>query len=436
MSGFQESFGVPTARQVAGGVLLRILSDGAWASRALDAELSRARMIGSESARATDLVYGTLRAHRDLDARIATACDKGPPTDLAAITALRMATYELVHTPESSHAIVDGWVQFTKDERGEGLSRFVNAVLRRLSRDRPETPLPRKASVPSWIEKLALRSLGEARASALLTSLAETPPLALRARNAADRDALLAAIAEARPDAEVWAGTLSPLAVLVRGAGDPRKLPGYREGRFSVQDEGSQLIAAAVGAQPGERVIDACAGRGGKTMALAEAVGATGRVVAIDIAEPKLERLSDELKRLTIEDERIERHAIDLSVGLGGLPEASFDRVLIDAPCSGLGTLGRRPELSLRLTYEDPQRLATLQSAILQNAVRLLKPGGRLVYAVCSIANIEIAAARELTLTPADPALAVAVDPDGVLRIGPWNVGHTMDAYQVVVRTR
>lgn len=417
-------------------MLLRILGDGAWASRALDAELSRARMIGSESARATDLVYGTLRAHRDLDARIAVACDKGPPTDLAAITALRMATYELVHTPESSHAIVDGWVQFTKDERGEGLSRFVNAVLRRLSRERPETPLPRQASVPSWIEKLALRSLGEARANAFLGSLAEPPPLALRARTAADRDALLEAIVSARPDAEVWAGTLSPLAVLVRGAGDPRKLPGYREGRFSVQDEGSQLIAAALGAQPGERVVDACSGRGGKTFALAEDVGTSGSVFAIDVAEPKLAQLSDELRRLNIEEERIERHAIDLSVGLGGLPEASFDRVLIDAPCSGLGTLGRRPELSLRLTYEDPQRLAELQSAIVANALRLLKPEGRLVYAVCSIANIEVAAARDLPLAPVDPALATPVDPDGVLRIGPWNVGHTMDAYQVVVRTK
>lgn len=416
--------------------MLRILGDGAWASRALDADLSRARMIGSESARATDLVYGTLRAHRDLDARIAVACDKGPPTDLAAITALRMATYELVHTPESSHAIVDGWVQFTKDERGEGLSRFVNAVLRRLARERPEAPLPKTASAPPWIEKLALRSLGEARSAMFLSSLAEPPPLALRVRDASARDAVLEAIRAARPDAEVWAGTLSPLAVLVRGGGDPRRLPGYREGRFSVQDEGSQLIAAAIQAQPGEQVVDACSGRGGKTLALAESVGPSGKVIAIDIAEPKLDRLSDELRRLTIEASRIERHAVDLSVGLGGLPEASFDRVLIDAPCSGLGTLGRRPELALRLTYEDPQRLALLQSAIVANAVRLLKPGGRLVYAVCSIANVEVAAGRELSLEPVDPQLAASVDPDHVLRIGPWNVGHTMDAYQVVVRTR
>lgn len=289
---------------------------------------------------------------------------------------------------------------------------------------------------------IAKSALGEARSQTFFDSLSEAPRLALRARAESEREDLMLSLRAVRPEAEVVLGTLSPLAVLARHVGDPRRLPGYREGRFSVQDEGSQLIAQALGAQLGERVVDACSGRGGKTLALADAVGPTGKVIAVDVAEAKLDQLALEMRRLHIEDERIERHAVDLTVGLGGLPEGSFDRVLVDAPCSGMGTLGRRPEIGLRLAPTDPGRMAELQQAILTRALRLVRPGGRVVYAVCSIASIEVRAIRPHisgeapSLVIERPDLGIPVDDDGVYRVGPWNAGHAMDAYQFVVMRR
>lgn len=423
-------------------MLLRVLLDGAWASRALDAELERSQLSLSESARATDLVYGALRGRVGLDARIEKACTKGLPTEEAVLAALRLAAYELFHTRAESHAVVDGWVGFTKRERGEGLARFANAVLRKLAAERPPEPLPPTATFPKWVHSIADSALGKARSQAFFASLSEAPRLALRARAESEREDLMLSVRAVRPEGDVALGTLSKLAVLARGVGDPRRLPGYREGRFSVQDEGSQLIAQAVGALPGERVVDACSGRGGKTLALADAVGPTGKVIAIDVAEAKLDQLTLEMKRLHIEEGRIERHAVDLTVGLGGLPEGSFDRVLVDAPCSGMGTLGRRPEIGLRLSATDPGRMAELQQAILARALRLVKPGGRVVYAVCSIASIEVRAIRPHVSGEAPslelerPELGIPVDDDGVFRVGPWNVGHAMDAYQFAVMRR
>jgi 16S rRNA (cytosine967-C5)-methyltransferase len=276
-----------------------------------------------------------------------------------------------------------------------------------------------------------------ARAERFFVHASAAPSLALRVRG--ERAALIESLAAARPDASVRASDLSPLAVVVRGAGDPRRIPGFAEGAFAVQDEGSQWIALAVGARPGERVLDACSGRGGKSLVLADAVGAGGELVAVDLSSPKLEQLGREVSRLGLSS-RVETRAVDLAVGLGGLSEASFDRVLVDAPCTGLGTLGRRPEIALRLTPDDPARMARVQQAILANAARLVKPGGRLVYAVCSVAGVEAA-----HTPPAGFALVRDLevggrrheaDADGVFRIGPWTDDAPMDAYQVVVLER
>jgi 16S rRNA (cytosine967-C5)-methyltransferase len=380
-------------------------------------------------------VYGALRSGRALDARIAAACDRGLPSEPVVLACLRGAAYELVHTRAESHAILDAWVGAVKTERGVGLSRFANAVLRRLAADRPPLPLPVVASYPSWVHDEALRSLGPQRAERFFAFAAQPAWLALRVRGS--REAFAEELRALRPEAQIEVGGASPRAVLARGLGDPRRLPGHREGRFAVQDEGSQWIAEALLARPNERVLDACAGRGGKTLAVADAVGAEGKVVAVDVSAPKLDQLAREARRLGLE-ERVERRAIDLSVGLGGLPERSFDRVLVDAPCSGLGTLGRRPEIALRLAPADLPRLAALQRAILERALRLVRSGGRLVYAVCSFAHAEIEHALALPGVQRIEAVELggrrfAADPDGVFRVGAFTEARAMDTYQVVV---
>lgn len=190
------------------------------------------------------------------------------------------------------------------------------------------------------------------------------------------------------PDGSFEPGAASPLAILARGAGKPQKLPGWTEGALSVQEEGSQVAALAVGAREGERVLDACAGRGNKTAVLARAVGTRGSVDVCDTHPAKLDRLVRELERLGLRAGT--PFAVDWSVGSGEV-SGTYNRVLVDAPCSGTGTLRRRPEVLLR-RGDDPVDLAAMgrnQASIASRAARHVRAGGSLVYVVCSVLREE-----------------------------------------------
>lgn len=434
------------ARELATFVLFRVAEDSAYASRVLDAELSRARLDPRDAALATEIVYGTLRTLPAMDAAYSGFLRRAPETlDPMVRAALRTACYQLLHLGRvPPHAIVDGAVGLVSHERGRILAGVVNAVLRKVAATRPAEPKPPLALVaPDWFGAALVAGLGEARANEFLAARRLPPPVVLRVEGEAPgaREALIAQIVSVREGAEVLPGAVSPRAVLVRGGGDPRALPGYAEGAFTVQEEGAQAVALAVGALPGERVADACAGHGGKTTFFARAVGAEGHVTALDLFEEKLERIAPEFRRLRLPVARLDTVTVDLSVGSAGL-EGRFDRVVVDAPCTGLGTVHRRPEILLRVGAEDPARLADLQVQILQNAAALVRPGGTLVYAVCSPTVEEGAGVvarlseRIPMLRPhpeAPPVAGAAPDADGMLRLGPWSdpSGHGPDAYQV-----
>jgi 16S rRNA (cytosine967-C5)-methyltransferase len=429
-----------TGRELAARVLERVLAEGAWAAPTLDAELRRAALPQGEIGRATDLVYGVLRRLPALEARIDRHRPRRDPIEPLTRACLLAATYELLHTDEKPWAILDETVGLVRRARAEGLSRFANAVLRKVAAERPEAPArPTSLALPGWLAERLERDLGPERARAFAGERPLPPPLTLRARG--DREALRDAIAaQARAGADVALGQLSPRALVVRGAGDPRRLPGYDEGRFVVQDEASQLVAEAVAPATGERVLDACAGRGGKTLALLDAMGDEGRVVAADDHPEKLARMDDELRRLGLSTARLDRRAVDFSIGVGGLETGRFDRALVDAPCTGLGTIHRRPEILLRVGPDDPARMAEVQLAIAARVARLVKPGGLFVYAVCSptrAEGVEVAQAllREVPSLELlrDPVGVVPCDDDGVVRIGPWCDPHrSCDAFQVV----
>jgi 16S rRNA (cytosine967-C5)-methyltransferase len=423
-------------------VLERVAEGGAYASRALDAELSRSRLDPRDAGLATEIVYGALRVLPALDRRIAAHLKRDPRTlDGFARAALRAGCYQLDYLERlPAHAIVDESVKLVRAERGRELGGFINAVLRKLAggAEAARAQAPDALVLPDWMHVAFGEALGEARRDALLAGVAHAPPLSLRVRRGLAREALIAKITAARPSAELRLGSVSELALLAHRAGNPRTLPGYAEGEFAVQEEGAQAIALALGAQPGESVADLCAGHGGKTALLAEPVGASGDVTAVDLDERKLERIPAELTRLGLAERRVERLAIDLGVGTGGLP-ARFDRVLVDAPCTGLGTVRRRPELLLRAQPNDAARLADLQLAIVRNAARLLRPGGVLLYAVCSPMRAEgpelaRRVERELPALERWP-LALSLDDDGVMRLGPWLSGldaDSPDVYQLV----
>jgi 16S rRNA (cytosine967-C5)-methyltransferase len=431
------------ARVVATRVLHRIATEGAWSTPALDAEIDRARASVRDAALATEIVFGTLRSLPSLDRAIEARLTRKGALEPVVLAALRAAAYQLAHLRTPPHAAVSDAVSIVRVQRGEGLARFTNAVLRGLARERPEAPERALGlEVPPWMHATLEEGLGAERAARFLASRTLPPPLSLRVGRGIDRHDLAARIRSARPEGTVREGTLSPYALVVGRVGDPRMLPGYHEAEFAVQDEGSQAVALALEAQPGERIADACSGRGGKTGLLLGEVGAEGHVTALDLHERKLEQIVPELSRLGLPAHRVDTLPLDLSVGTGGL-DGRFDRVLVDAPCTGIGTIHRRPELLLRLTPADPARMADLQLTIARHAARMVKPGGMLVFAVCSPTRAEgpeVAARLEaempglVRVREAPASLDLVVDVDGVLRIGPFGGPDESepDAYQVV----
>jgi 16S rRNA (cytosine967-C5)-methyltransferase len=431
-----------TAREVAARVVFRVAEKGAFASRALDAELSRGELHERDAGLATEIVYGTLRVLPALDARfgkhLTRPIDKLDPVTRAV---LRTATYQLAHLSRvPPHAVVDESVAIVSRMRGGKLGGLTNAVLRRVAEARPEQPAPpTRVIVPDWVHAELLASLGQERTRALLEARSLPPPVGLRVREGLDREAIARKLAQVLPDGRVELGKVSERALLVWRAGDLRKLAAFAAGELTVQEEGSQWIANDLDVQPGERVADLCAGHGGKAAYFAERVGDRGLVVAVDLDERKLEQIAPELARLGVPSQRVETRAIDLARGVGGLP-ATFDKVLLDAACTGLGTLHRRPDLLLRVEKGDPERLGELQLSMLKNAAKLVREGGVLVYSVCSPTHAEardVAARFEqavpgFTREPRPLTVAsgesFAADADGVVRLGPWKWGAESSA--------
>lgn len=399
---------VPSARSVAADVLLRVWKDGAFASAVLDTELARnVQLEPRDRALATELVYGTLRLAGWLEKRLVRYAPRGLGSlDHHVRAHMLVAAYQiLVLERVPDFAAVNEAVDAIRALRGERMSGFANAVLRKVAKEeKPGAGELARASLESAdpaLAKAIVDAIGEAGALALLAT-GEPPPLGLRIEDPAQRETWIARLRAARPEASVEPGKVSPHAVLVRGGGRVVDLPGFADGAWTPQEEGSQVIALALGATPGERVLDACAGRGNKTGLLLRAVGADGSVDAADLHPAKLERLREELARIGRAPHAT--FAVDWSKGAGAA-KGPYDRVLVDAPCSGTGTIRRRPELLSKRRGADIAELAALQRAILARTAALVKPGGRLVYAVCSVLRAEaegvVAAAAELGLTPA-----------------------------------
>jgi 16S rRNA (cytosine967-C5)-methyltransferase len=293
---------------------------------------------------------------------------------------LLVAAYQILlldRTP--AYAAVDAAVQSATRVRGPRVAGFVNAVLRRLAdaNRRLDTAAATLENAPVWLVSRLEQVVGHRETLALLGAgdggegRSWVPTLRLVGGRTGPQ--WLA-------DAPV--GSLSPRARRYLLGGDPRKQAGWADGAFTVQEEGAQVVALALGARRGERVLDACAGRGHKTTLLAEQVGGSGEIFACDVHPAKLSALAEEFRRLRLPQPGT--CAVDWSVGSGGVP-GDFDRVLVDAPCTGTGTLRRRPETLMRLGEDDPKRLGELSCSILQRAAQQVRPGGRVVFAVCSV---------------------------------------------------
>ncbi|MGZ4268541.1 MAG: transcription antitermination factor NusB [Solirubrobacteraceae bacterium] len=364
------------ARRAAHAVVLRTLEGGAFTDRALHGEA--AGLSPRDRALAKQLAFGTVQRRLTLDHVIAAHATRelDPPVRAA----LQLGLYQLLFLEGiADHAAIGEAVELAKPSPGH---RLVNAVLRKVQREGFELPAddtPQGAAIrhshPLWLVRLWWQWLGADEARALMAADNEPAELALRVNRLVAFD-LSDVPGERRGDA-----------IVLDGPFDALGHPGYAAGAFTPQSRGSQLVAEVLDPQPGERVLDLCAAPGGKTTDIAARMGATGRVVAVERHPQRARALQAACARMRADN--VEVVCADAREYAAPPAPGGFDRVLLDAPCSGLGTLRSHPDIRWRASPAGIERLAALQDELLASARAALAPGGRLVYSVCTLSPAE-----------------------------------------------
>jgi len=397
MSARNQQPGHPDARSGAYEILQRV-EQGGYADRLLDSYIRRhPEMDPRERGLLTELVYGVLRLRGRLDFAL-TQFSRQQLTHLepAALRLLRLGAYQLLELDRiPTHAAVNTSVELARQVGMERIAGLINGTLRSLARERATIPWPEAddlkaylqhvCSLPGWLVKDLLRQFPNSESRALAEALAGQAPQTLRANTLKiDRDALLAALTEAGHQARLC--HYAPEGVILEERGESA-LPGDREGWYQMQDEASMLIARLLDPQPGDRLLDACSAPGGKTTHMAALTGNRASILALDKHPQRAELVTQGAARLACEG--IEARPWDLLEPPAFLAPQSFDRILVDAPCSGLGVLRRNPESRWNRKPADIRELAALQRTLLAQVAPLVRPGGHLLYAVCTFTAAE-----------------------------------------------
>ena len=380
--------GVDAPRAVAFDVVRRVSEDDAFANLILPKALRKQKLKGRDAAFATEITYGTLRTLGVVDAVIAECSSRGlEDISPAVVDALRLGAYQVLYTRVEPHAAVDTTVRLVEASGEVKAKGFANGIMRTITRTPAKVWLDKlapqgeiagtafKHSHPTWIAESFSRVLGLGELEAALAADSDRPSVHLVARPgeiSAEELALMTGNEE---------GRYSPYAVYME-SGDPGQLEPVRQGLAAVQDEGSQLIARAVceatleGEDTG-RWLDLCAGPGGK----AALMGALARIDSAHVDAVEVSPHRAALIEKTVSDLPVDVHVADgRNPGVG----EGFDRVLVDAPCSGLGALRRRPEARWRKAESDITELNQLQFELLSSALNLVRPGGVVIYSTCS----------------------------------------------------
>ena len=414
-----------TARSVAVETVRRVTDEDAYSTRVLPALLERSRLDARDRSLATELALGTLRHLPGLDRAIGLRASR-PLSRMSpgARAALRLGAYQLLFMRIPSHAAVSASVDLaTPRERG-----FVNAILRKLADDPPpaatgstDDAISVRTGMSPWAVKELRLLLGDDEAEVAAEAFGERGFLSLRANTCVTTVEAFVRGLRASGHSPLPA-QLHPDCVLLDG-GDPARLRGFAQGWFAVQDQASAFVVRALAPQPGDRVLDVCAAPGGKAAHIACLVGETGRVVAADVRPERAALVLSTAERLRVPVLVVAQDGTHPAI------DGTFDRVVVDAPCSGIGSARRRPELLWRPRRADLSSLARLQVAIASAAADRLRPGGLLVYSVCTFPRAETDAACDALVKHRPELEPVAIEgPDGrAPRVRLWPHRHGSD---------
>ena len=437
-----------SARITALRVLVSCRSNGAWADAALKAQISRDGLSGPDAALCSRIVYGVMQHQMLLDFYIGAYCSQKPDhLQPPLLEILRIGAYQILFLdkiPDS--AAVNTSVELAKLSKRGQASGLVNAVLRKISQNKESLPpipdrneiqrLSIQYSHPKWLTKRMVTLLGREEAERFLASNNEIAPLTiqvnpLKTTTESLTEELRQAGIEVHPHAWV------PDCLELSGTGDLTALPAFRDGKFLVQDPAARLVSLIANIRPGLKVLDVCAAPGGKSLSAAFAMTGQGDILSCDLHENKLKRIQESADRLGADI--ITTRAADGRVFQSEW-EAAFDVVLVDAPCSGLGIIRKKPDTRYKKA-DDLFTLPVIQSAILNNSARYVRPGGTLVYSTCTILPEEneqvtqafLAEHTDFTMSPIELPQPVGTT-SGALTL--WPQRHDTDGFYICRMTR
>ena len=374
-------------RELGFNILSDIYKKGSYANIALSQALREESIDEKDKAFLTRLVYGTIQKNLILDYEIKKALDgKKIAPDMRTI--LKMSLYQLRYMDKvPDYATINEGVNLAKKKLGKEASSFCNAILRRLQK---ETFKPLKEefkddiayfsliySHPEWLVRMVAKHYGEEVALDWLKHNSEEAPLTIRVNT------LKSSKEELLKTGRFKEAKLSPCALYYLEGGSPANTKEFLDGKYVIQDEAGQLVALMLDPKENEKVLDMCAAPGSKTYQIADLMHNKGRIIAIDLYEHRLDLLKKNLPRLGISI--VKTKAYDSRKLLDIYQEGSFNRVLLDAPCSGLGVIRRKPDILINLKQENLDGIINLQKELIDCAVKLVKKGGILVYSTCTI---------------------------------------------------
>ncbi|MEF2248459.1 MULTISPECIES: 16S rRNA (cytosine(967)-C(5))-methyltransferase RsmB [unclassified Paenibacillus] len=389
-----------TSRDVALDTLVKVAEGGAYSNLQLNRALQESSLSRADAALATELVYGTLQRQLTLDYWLAQFVAKGlRKLEPWVHQLLRLSLYQLLFLDRiPAHAAVNEAVSIARRRGHAGIASMVNGVLRNADRNRDrlriehikaDTAVERIAlqySYPQWLVQRWLASYGEDAATAICRSGNEQPHASIRVNPlAATREQVLLQLQ--KDDLEAIPSPAARMGIVVKGGGHLAERQDFVEGKWSLQDESSMLVAEAASPQAGMKVLDCCAAPGGKSTHLAELMEGKGKVWANDLHAHKRALITAQSERLKLRN--VEAITSDALLLGERFEEKSMDVVLLDAPCSGFGVIRRKPEIKWTKTEGDIAEIAALQKKLLPVAAQLVRSGGVLVYSTCTIEAAE-----------------------------------------------